>query len=412
MTNLRAIARKSLGLARLPWPAWREMIRDRKGLPAADPGIERAVAEALGWLGRAQDRSRSQDGGVARDFSLINGWNASYPETTGYIIPTLLTCARFKGDDTLRERARRMLDWLVSIQFPEGGFQGGVIGETPVVPVTFNTGQILMGLAAGVRELGEAYRDPMRRAADWLAGTLDPDGCWRKHPTPFAAPGEKAYETHVSWGLLEAARVEPNPAWSDAAVRNVRWALSHQRDNGWFARCCLERESAPLTHTLGYVLRGVLEAYLFTREADLLAAARRTGDGLLTALRDDGFLPGRLDASWKGAVPSACLTGSVQVAHCWLILYQETGDGRYRDAAFAANAFVRRTQSIEGDEDRRGGVKGSFPVDGDYGRFQYLNWAAKFFIDSQLLELQVREGTGSQPGAGQGTGAGITTGRQ
>jgi hypothetical protein len=388
------------------------MIRDRKGLPAADPGPERAIAEALEWLGRAQDRSRSQDGGVARDFSLIKGWNASYPETTGYIVPTFLACARLKKDDSLRERARRMLDWLVSIQFPEGGFQGGVIGETPVVPVTFNTGQILMGLAAGVRELGDAYRDPMRRAADWLANSLDPDGCWRKHPTPFAAPGEKAYETHVSWGLLEAARVEPNPAWSDAALRNVRWALSHQRDNGWFARCCLEREPAPLTHTLGYVLRGVLEAYRFAKEADLLAAARRTGDGLLSALRDDGFLPGRLDSSWQGAVPSACLTGSVQVAHCWLILYQETGEARYRDGAFAANAFVRRTLAVGGDENMRGGVKGSFPVDGDYGTFQYLNWAAKFLIDSQLLELRVRGEEGSRPGAGQGADDGITTGRR
>ena len=36
-----------------------------------------------------------------------------------------------------------MLDWLVSIQMPSGAFQGGTIGESPVVPVTFNTGQIL-----------------------------------------------------------------------------------------------------------------------------------------------------------------------------------------------------------------------------------------------------------------------------
>src|SRR5205807_2230505 len=158
----------------------------------------------------AQDNSRTRDGGVARDYSLLGGWNSSYPETTGYLVPTLLAYARFKGGpqaDEARGRARRMLDWLVSIQFPEGGFQGGLVDETPRVPVTFNTGQILLGLAAGVEEFGDAYRGPMCRAADWLADTLDPDGCWRKHPTPFAQPGEKAYETHVAWGLLEAARL-------------------------------------------------------------------------------------------------------------------------------------------------------------------------------------------------------------
>jgi hypothetical protein len=36
-----------------------------------------------------------------------------------------------------------------------------------------------------------------------------------------------------------------------------------------------------------------------------------------------------------------------------------------------------------------GGVKGSFPVSGGYGRFQYLNWACKFSIDANLLELGV-----------------------
>lgn len=40
----------------------------------------------------------------------------------------------------------------------------------------------------------------MRRAADWLVETQDADGCWRRHPTPFAEPGEKVYETHVAWG--------------------------------------------------------------------------------------------------------------------------------------------------------------------------------------------------------------------
>jgi hypothetical protein len=392
MTMLRANARKWLNTLRLPTAAKLEALRDRRGLPTADPGAERAVTEALGWLRRAQDHSTSCDGGVARHYSLVSGWSASYPETTGYIVPTFLHCARLRHDEDLRQRARRMLDWLVSIQFPEGGFQGGVIGETPVVPVTFNTGQIVMGLAAGAREFGEAYREPMRRAADWLAGSLDPDGCWRKHSTPFASPGEKAYETHVSWGLLEAARVEPCPSWIDAALTNVRWSLTHQRDNGWWGKCCLSNEAAPLTHTLGYVLRGVLEAYRFANLPEFLQAARRTADGLISALRPDGFLPGRLDPAWQGTVSWACLTGSVQVAHCWLMLFQDTGETRYRDAAVLANRYVRRTLRVDGPEETRGGIKGSFPVNGGYGTYEYLNWAAKFFIDAHLLESEVRRG--------------------
>lgn len=364
---------------------------DRAGLPARDPGIERAVRESVAWLGRAQDYSASRDGGVARHYSLMTGWSTSYPETTGYVIPTLLDYAASHGDQEARARARRMLDWLVGIQFPEGGFQGGVVGATPRVPVTFNTGQILMGLARGAAEFGEEYLGPMRRAADWLVRTQDPDGCWRRHPTPFAEPGEKVYETHVSWGLFEAGRVEPGAGYAESALRQVRWALGHQRENGWFANCCLSDPRQPLTHTLGYVLRGVLEAYRFTSDDELLAASRRTADGLLSALGEDGFLPGRLDDRWRGTVRWACLTGTVQIAYCWLALYGATGERRYRDAAFAANCYVRRAVAVEGPAETRGAVKGSFPVDGGYCTYEYPNWAAKFFIDSNLLEQSVRE---------------------
>lgn len=394
-----AALRKSLGSLRayidLPSIAKAGRRLDRRGLPEADPGIESVIRNGVDWLCAAQDNSTSHDGGVARDFSLINGWNSSYPETTGYIIPTLFDCAENLEDAGLRDRAVRMLDWLVSIQRPDGGFQGGLIDQTPVVTVTFNTGQILIGLARGVQELGQDYLEPMRRAAGQLVSSQDPDGCWRKFPTPFARSGEKTYETHVAWGLYEAARVEPDAeraaTYAAAASRNVEWALTHQRANGWFDRCCLGDPTAPLTHTLGYVLRGILEAHRYHGDARLLEAARRTADGIASALDGEGFLPGRLDSEWQGRVSYACLTGSAQIAHCWLILYRLTGDARYRDAAYRANAYVRRTVRVEGPAETRGGVKGSFPVNGDYGPYQYLNWACKFLIDSCAVERQVRE---------------------
>jgi hypothetical protein len=346
------------------------------------------IEACIDWLAEAQDRSTTRDGGVARHYSLIDGWGTSYPETTGYIIPTLLDYAEERGAPELRERARRMLDWLVAIQLPEGGFQGGCIDSTPVVPVTFNTGQILFGLARGAAEF-EAYRAPMCRAAGWLAETLDDDGCWRKYPTPFAAAGEKAYETHVAWGLFEAARLEPSKHYEEAGFANLRWAINKQHDNGWVADCCLSDPSRPLTHTLGYYLRGVIEGYRFKPVPNVLEAAQATADGLLSALEDDGTLRGRLNPDWSAAVPWVCLTGSVQVAHCWLLLHEITGEARYLSAAAAVNRFVRCTVRTDSAPELRGAVKGSFPVDADYGRFQFLNWAAKFCIDSNLAEQRV-----------------------
>ncbi len=388
-TILRSIRNAGV-FHRLPEVARKERESDDLGLPDQDAPIDQVLKESVEWLGRAQDNSTSNDGGVARDYSLLTGWNSSYPETTGYIIPTLLNYAKLKDDENSRHRAKRMLDWLVSIQFPDGGFQGSVIGAVPQIPVTFNTGQILLGLASGTEEFGAEYREPMRRAADWLVRTQDDDGCWRKHRSPFANPSDKAYETHVSWGLFEAARLEMDSGYAEAAIANIGWALSLQTDNGWFESCCLTEPEQPLTHTLGYVLRGVVEAYRFTKDEKFLNASLKTADSLLTVLRSDGSLPGRLDANWHGTVSWSCLTGNVQIAACWLLLFEYTGEKRYRDAAFAANKFVRRTVKLDGSPETRGSVKGSFPVDGDYCTYEYPNWAAKFLIDSLLMEEAVR----------------------
>jgi hypothetical protein len=395
-TTLR-LARNLRRSAQLPLRAKLAYFRDRLGLPEHDPGNEHVISEAIAWLGRAQDNANPRDGGVARHFSLETGsWSASYPETTGYIVPTLIQYAKLRNDADVRDRAKRMLDWLVSIQYPSGAFQGGLVNASPRVPVTFNTGQILLGLASGVEAFGAIYREPMRRAADWLATTQDSDGCWRRYATPFAQPGEKAYETHVAWGLFEAARVERDDRYAEVARANIRWALTHQQDNGWFANCCLNDPAQPLTHTLGYALRGLVEAYRFSPDPALLAACRKTADGLLGALRDDGSLAGRLRPDWTPAVDWVCLTGNAQISICWLLLYRATGDDRYREGAYRANRYVRRTVDVDGPDGVRGGVKGSFPVSGSYGAYEYLNWAAKFLVDSLLLENSVRatEGDG------------------
>lgn len=376
-------------------PANRAMVTiDRRGLPLFDMGPEKAIAAATAWICRAQDKSRLADDGVARHFSLVDGWSASYPETTGYIIPTMLDVARYSGMDEPSARARRMLDWLVSIQLDDGGFQGGRVDQTPVLPATFDTGQILIGLSSGVREFGDPrYVEAMHKAARFLSNSQDPDGAWRSHPTPFAKPGDKAYETHVSWGLFEAARAAKQEEYGEAGLRQVHWALTRQHPNGWFSDNCLEWPDSPLTHTIGYTLRGIIEAYRYSGDADFLNAALRTADALTGCIDGEGYIPGRLDANWKSATSSSCLTGSVQISACWFLLAESANRSDYLPLAQRANAYVRRTMLDPANcsnKDIAGGVKGSFPANGEYGRFEYLNWAAKFTIDANLMEIRSR----------------------
>ena len=383
----------SIRVTRWTRAAWQEYLRDAFSDLNDDPGPEAAIAAGLRWMEVAQENSASKDNGIARHYHLVHGWAASYPETTGYSIPTLLHHARQNNDPVLEQRARRALDWLLSIQFPNGAFQGSTMGVTPVLPVTFDTGQILIGLAAGAKAYGEPYLTAMAKTADWLSEMQSPDGAWRLE-NPYLDTHKQAprtFETHVAWGLLEAARVMPEKPWGEAGLKNIRWAMAQQHANGWFPNCCLEKTDEPLTHTLAYAWRGVLEGYLFSRDPAMLESALRTARSMAGLIRGDGYLAGTYDERWRATSSWSCLTGTVQCAICWLLLYKETGDTSFRDAALKANRYVRRTLHMSGSPELVGGVKGSYPINGHYCLMQLLNWACKFMIDANTLELSLKD---------------------
>lgn len=388
--SLTREAKRNLGMLAAGKSARREGLRDLVRGAGRDPGIEAAVEASVKWLLRAQECSASADGGVASHFSLKDGWATSYPETTGYIVPTLLQFAATNGRADVRDAARRMLAWLQSIQLEDGSFQGGNIGAEPRVPVVFNTGQILFGLAAGVAEWGVGHVRPAQAAADWLVSVQDEDGAWRKFRSPFTTRGPKTYETHVAWALLEADRVIPGRGYGDAALKQIHWAVSRQIQSGWFEDCGLGENDTPITHTIGYALRGIVEGWRYSGEAELLAAARRCADFIVPKVGSNGWLAGKFDRAWNSAANWVCITGSAQLAHCFLLLHEATSVSRYLEVARRLNCFVRSTIHLQGDPDVVGGVKGSFPVHGDYGPYRFLNWAAKFAIDSNVEELRLR----------------------
>lgn len=196
--------------------------------------------------------------------------------------------------------AVKAVDWLISVQTQKGGWPGWVVGVS-AEPVTFNTGQILIGLAAALRAGHVLAREPAIRGGDWLLAMQDEDGAWRRGLTQFASPGPKAYETHTGWGLLVLSEATGQNRFAEAALRHADWALGQQRPNGWFDRCCLTDRLHPLTHTIGYTVRGLLEAWRVSGEVRFLEGAQRAGAMLARRVEGDGFLPGRLAADWSAA---------------------------------------------------------------------------------------------------------------
>lgn len=345
------------------------------------------LAAAIDWLCRAQDvRDHQTDaGGVSAGWSFEDGWLPSYPETTGYIIETFLAAAKILNRPELVERANRMIDWELSLQAPDGAFPGH-FGEAGSHPVIFNQGQIMHGLVAGYTQLGrQDCLEAMVRAGHWFIRQQDPDGCFRKfehNATPHV------YNTRATWALLAAGLVAGEHDLVEGARRNLDWALAQQTQSGWYATNAFVLERSPFTHTIAYAIRGFLESGVLLDEQRYIDSALKAGRNLAKVQRPDGWLAGTYKDGWVPDARYACLTGIAQMSLNWTRMAQVSGDESFRTPARAALAFLKATQQLENaDPVINGGIAGSSPIWGDYSRFEYPNWAAKFFADALMIDL-------------------------
>jgi hypothetical protein len=150
------------------------------------------------------------------------------------------------------------------------------------------------------------------------------------------------------------------------------------------------RSEAPLTHTLGYTLQGILEVGLLAKRDDFIHSVRRGVDQVIPRITRHGYLPGLFYADWEPATFSSCLTGSAQIAIVCYRLYQSTGVEAYRLAADKLLNYLKALQDLDSPSTNiNGALAGSFPILGAYMRAGYPNWATKYLLDALLLQARL-----------------------
>ena len=340
-----------------------------------------ALEAAVGYLLRAQQRG--SDAGLG-SYHLTQGWGASYPETTGYAIPTLFLAGDRLSRPDLHEAALNAADWLLTIQRPDGGWQGGRIGEDRQ-SVVFNTAQVVRGLlAAFERTQRQGYLDAAVHAGRWMAGAQDADGAWRAANFMGVA---RVYDTYVDAPLLHLHAVTGEQSFRAAAIRNLEWVLGQQGRNGWFANAdnTIRHNDRPITHTLAYTMDGLLACARITGDERWAQAALKAALPLAERFLAEGRLRGRYDADWQGS-EHPILTGCAQMAIVWSHAAELMHDQRYRTAAEGMVNWLASVQGLGrvGPEEAVGALPGSFPLWGRYEKFAFPNWGTKYFVDALL----------------------------
>lgn len=342
----------------------------------------------LNWLAKAQDAQT--DGGVSAYYSSTRGWAPSFIETTGYCIGTYLNYAPLYPELPLLQRAEKMAVFLLNMQLDSGGFRT----YTPAVdpnsqPTIFNTAQDLIGLCDFYQHSKKIiYLNAAVKAANFLLRNQEKDGSWIEK----TYGGKKhTYQTRVALALIKTYLLTGDIRYKKAAHQNLEWTLAQQHPNGWFAHAELPGFPAhdPITHTIAYVLEGLLFSGLLLNEGRYVKAAIRSLIQLGRQYDTDGTLWATYSQNWQATSRYECLTGTAQCAQLFLIAGSLFNYHVFTERGTRLLTSVKKAQIISSiDPALIGAVAGSRPVFGSlttltgYCRAAVINWGAKFFLDA------------------------------
>lgn len=328
---------------------------------------------ALQWVGKSIDATGGK--GSAHSFHPIFGWAKAYPETTGYLIETLLAYAPLKPHFPLQNWAESCANWLLTVQLSSGAFPGLLAGNTR--PSVFNTSQILFGLTDHFPQTQTARN----RAIDWLLDGLDETGLWQKDA--FVPGFVPTYYTRGIWAILQTKYGAQSVDIKEIMRKSLQVYAQRFLSNGAVEDAGFRRGESAFTHTLAYTLEGFWASAQTLDEPRILEQCIHSMQQLLaTREQAGGRTAGRYDTRWQGDYTFLCVTGNCQLSILCHKMADATGEPTFRTAAHSFLSEIMPAQRLRGNKNRWGALPGSTPFWGAYLPFRYPNWAAKFFLDA------------------------------
>lgn len=330
------------------------------------------------WIFRSSEACQGE--GSSHSYSYFLGWAKAYPETTGYLIPTLLDWAEVRRDERCQQLAVRFGQWLMRLQRPEGSWAGGVVGGQR--PSVFNTAMIVDGLstlATRRSDLGAAA-ESARLGVEWLLGALDAEGRWQRGlyvegflSAYYAYAVAAVLRTTLRLGLCEA----------NTPLRcALRHYASYLNSEGYPTNSGLKPGLWAFTHTLAYALQGLWELAIHYQDTDLQQRIALGCQRLAADITKHRHIAGRYRRDWIGDHSFTCPVANAQLSILFRIVgnhTRETALSRWADFALKEAMIYQNKGTCS---NTYGAIPGSVPIWGPYMRWRYPNWGAKFLLDA------------------------------
>lgn len=307
----------------------------------------------LEWLCRAHDASRgsARPGCIAAGWAFELGWLPGSIDETGWLIETFLPAAKYLDWPALNNRARVMLDALLD------------------QPNSASLGRI-NGLMTGHLQMGDTTCLP--RALQSAYALLD------------IAPSSTIQHAQYAQTLVRLGILAQDQTLVDAGRRHLENALAAQTQCGWFAA-----DAAPVsTLDLAGIVLCVLTTALRLSDSKSQDAARRAAGGLSKQLSESGALAGCFDDGWTPETGQACVAGMAQLAISCLLLARTESQSCWREAAWTALAWVKRSQHTATHHPvLRDALPGAVPIWQGTHAFHFTAISAKYFADALMMDM-------------------------
>lgn len=269
----------------------------------------------------------------------------SYPEVTGYYIPTLL-------DWGYRDLAIQYAKWLCNIQNKDGSWTD-TEGTGAFV---FDSGQILKGLVAIYPILPEVKTN-LIKGCDWLVSNMTEEGRLPAVDPSTWQDGKTLSElVHIYClsPLCDVGKLLDRPDYIEKAHKILNYYINNYKEK--------ILDFHLLSHFYAYVIEGLIDM----GEINL---AKEAMDKVALLQTPSGAVPGYKNVNW------VCSTGLFQFAIIWFKL----GDLARGEKAFN---YACKLQN------ETGGWYGSYqPEQGACENMTYIpdaeiSWAVKYFLDA------------------------------
>lgn len=280
--------------------------------------------------------------GKGEGIAVFSGVNKTYPEVTGYFIPTLLQWGE-------RDRAVKYATYLCSIQKDDGSWYDSDDKE----PYVFDSAQILKGLLS-IREIMPSVDEKIVKGCEWILSNMHEDG-------RLTTPNKDAWGNDESFcselvhiyclsPIKEAGVIFDRPDFIEKANK----ILAYYKVNK-------EKEIlnfSLLSHFYAYVMEGLFDM----GEIEMCKEAMNR---LEKHQNRKGGIPGLKDVPW------VCSTGLFQIALVWYKLGElEKGNRIFEYAVSLQNSS--------------GGWYGSYPAPTLLSKFYIRRWKPYYFPKSEI----------------------------